>query len=90
MINDNDREWSKLHCGVTHFRRDKVTHTVMAYPTFCEAYKFSWITYSFSPTYTFFVGDKKPDSVHHENTFYGSSKIGFAIDNAIALSQKVK
>lgn len=84
----NSNEWSKPLCGVTHFRQNNVTHTVVIYgDKFCEAYKFSWLSYSCSPTYVFFVGDKKPNSVC-ENAFYGSSTITSAVDNAKAFLLK--
>ena len=86
---ENSREWSRIMCGVTHFRRNNVTHTVsVCGERFCEAYRFSWATYQYSPTYTFFVGEKTSDSVGGENVFYGSKNIASAIDNAKAFLLK--
>jgi hypothetical protein len=86
---ETSREWSKPVCGVTHFRQNNITHTVsVCGERFCEAYKFSWTTYQYSPTYKFFVGDKKLDSVGGENAFYGSKNIVSALDNAKAFLLK--
>lgn len=81
-MNEVQNTWSIPHCGVSHFRKDKMTYTVVNNKTFVEAYTFSWITYKYGQTYVFFVNDPNLNSLIDEFRFYGLKTIENAISEA--------